>query len=157
VTITDRLPIAIHSTPSIGRITIMRRLDLWFLLLATLSLLTGVGMGIWMGIAHDFQFAPVHAHLNLLGWTSLALFGLTYRAYPALSTSPLARIHFGLAVIGAVTFPAGIALSITGVTVAVAIVGALIWFGAVAVFLMALVRLALGSERHPAAFPAPAE
>ena len=54
----------------------MRRIDLYFLILAALCLITGVVMGIGMGIAHDLQFAPVHAHLNLLGWTSLALFGL---------------------------------------------------------------------------------
>ena len=36
---------------------------------------------------------PVHAHANLVGWASLALFGLTYRAYPALKDGRLARIH----------------------------------------------------------------
>jgi len=45
----------------------MIRLDLWFLIAASASLLTGVGLGIWMGMIHDFQLAPVHAHLNLLG------------------------------------------------------------------------------------------
>ncbi len=71
----------------------MRRIDLYFLILAALCLITGVMMGIGMGIAHDFQFAPVHAHLNLLGWTSLALFGLTYKVYPALAQSRLALLH----------------------------------------------------------------
>jgi cbb3-type cytochrome oxidase subunit 1 len=135
----------------------MRRIDLWFLILATASLMTGVSMGIWMGIIHDFQFAPVHAHLNLLGWTSLALFGLTYRAYPALGESRLARTHFVLAALGAVTFPFGIALSISGITVVVAILGAFIWFGAVATFFAGLVLMALGTAPHHAAFAAPAE
>lgn len=120
----------------------MRRIDLWFLLLATVSLLVGVGMGIWMGIAHDFFFAPVHAHLNLLGWASLALFGLTYRAYPAMAETRLALLHFALAAPSAVLFPLGIALSITGVTVVVAIVASLAWFLGVALFLAGLARLA---------------
>ena len=61
----------------------MRRYDLWFLILAAACLIVGVVMGIAMGVVHDFRLGPVHAHLNLLGWASLALFGLTYRAYPA--------------------------------------------------------------------------
>ncbi len=122
----------------------MRRIDLSFLFLAVLSLLVGVSLGIWMGIAHDFQFAPVHAHLNLLGWVSLALFGLTYRAYPALNGSWLAPAHFGFAGVGALVFPVGIALSITGVTVAVAILGSLIWLAAVLLFLVNLARITFG-------------
>jgi len=58
----------------------MPRLPLLFLATAAFCLVCGVGMGIAMGITHDFHLAPVHAHLNLLGWASLALMGLTYRA-----------------------------------------------------------------------------
>ncbi|HEX2555989.1 MAG TPA: hypothetical protein VHL98_20010 [Microvirga sp.] len=123
----------------------MRRFDLPFLFLALLSLAVGVSLGIWMGIVHDFQFAPVHAHLNLLGWVSLAIFGLCYRAYPSLAGSWLAPAHFGFAVAGVVVFPVGIALSITGVTVAVAIVGSLIWLAAVLLFLANLARIAFGA------------
>ena len=68
----------------------MRRIDIYFLLLAAMSLVAGVVLGIWMGITHDFRFMPVHAHLNLLGWASQALFGLVYRAYPSLARARLA-------------------------------------------------------------------
>ena len=71
----------------------MRRIDVSFLVLATLCLIVGVSMGIVMGILHDFQLAPVHAHLNLLGWASLALFGLSYKSYPALARSRLALVE----------------------------------------------------------------
>lgn len=120
----------------------MRRIDLAFLMLAVLLLLVGVCLGIGMGIAHDFVYAPVHAHINLVGWVSLALFGLTYRAYPALSTSWLAPVHFGFAAAGAILFPVGIALSVAGVTVAVAIVGSFIFLAAVLLFLANLARIA---------------
>ena len=43
----------------------MRRIDTAFLLLATCCLIGGVSLGIWMGIAGQFQFTAVHAHLNL--------------------------------------------------------------------------------------------
>ena len=118
----------------------MRRIDLWFLMLATVSLLSGILMGIWMGVVHDFRFAPVHAHLNFLGWTSLALFGLAYKVYPALNTR-LATIHFSLAVVGTAIFPVGIGLSLAGITPVVAILGSFIWLAAVLVFLVNLGRL----------------
>jgi cbb3-type cytochrome oxidase subunit 1 len=132
----------------------MRRIDLYFLFLATTSLLVGVSVGIWMGVVHDFQFAPAHAHLNLLGWASMALFGLSYRAYPQLANSRIAVAHFVLASIGAVVFPIGIALSIADVTVAVAIAGAFIWLGAVVLFLVNLARITFSPARSPVLMPA---
>jgi cbb3-type cytochrome oxidase subunit 1 len=132
----------------------MRRIDLYFLLLATTSLLVGVTLGIWMGIVHDFQFAPAHAHLNLVGWVSLALFGLAYRAYPELGESRIAVAHFVLATVGAIMFPIGIALSIAGVTVAVAIVGAFVWMGAVVLFLVNLGRISFAPASSHALMPA---
>ena len=117
----------------------MLRIDVLFLLLATLCLAVGVSMGIGMGIAHDFQFAPVHAHLNLVGWASLALYGLAYRAYPALNRSRLGPAHLIAASLGAVLFPVGIYLSIAHETVGLAIMGSLIWLAGVLIFLLNLV------------------
>src|ERR1043165_6895728 len=65
-----------------------------FLLLAVLAGITGMAMGIAMAIGQDFTLAPAHAHLNLLGWVSLALYGLFYRAYPAASLGRLPQLHF---------------------------------------------------------------
>ncbi|WP_051440461.1 hypothetical protein [Ensifer aridi] len=135
----------------------MRRIDIWFLLLAIICLVIGVSLGIWMGLSHDFQFAPVHAHLNLLGWTSLALFGLVYRVYPELGASPLARVHFALAAVGVLAFPVGIALSLADVTIVVAVVGAFVWLAAVATFLIQIILLAFRGTANPMTFAAPAE
>ena len=117
----------------------MLRIDVLFLLLATLCMTVGVSMGIGMGIAHDFQFAPVHAHLNLVGWASLALYGLAYRAYPALNRSRLGPAHLISASLGAVLFPVGIYLSIAHETVGLAIMGSLIWLAGALIFLLNLV------------------
>ena len=46
----------------------MKNVDLKFLLLAAIMLTCGVGLGIWMGSREDFALAPVHAHINLVGW-----------------------------------------------------------------------------------------
>jgi len=124
----------------------MIRLDLWFLIAASASLLTGVGLGIWMGMIHDFQLAPVHAHVNLLGWTSLAVFGLTYRVYPGLGSSVYAGLHFALATAGAFVFPLGIGLSIARGTMLLASIGSIVWLAAVGMFLVALIHLAVRSR-----------
>jgi len=67
-----------------------------WLKLAVVYLMVGVGLGIVMGSTEDFTLRPVHAHLNLLGWATLALAGLIYSVYPEAGTSRLARIHFWL-------------------------------------------------------------
>ena len=125
----------------------MRRIDIYFLVLAVLCLIVGVSMGIGMGIAHDFQFAPVHAHLNLLGWTSLALFGLTYKAYPTLAESRLGLVHFMFSAPSALVFPIGIYISIAHGFPGIAIAASLTWFVGVVLFATNLVRLAFGHER----------
>lgn len=139
----------------------MSKLPLWFLATAALCLLAGVGLGIHMGIAHDFALAPVHAHLNLLGWASLALMGLTFRTYPELLRSRAAAwTQYGLSAGAAVVFPVGIFLAVTQDAPALAIAASLVWFAGVALFLVRLLRLALAREEEPgraAALPAAAE
>ncbi len=128
----------------------MNRVDLKFLVLAALMLVAGVGLGIHMGIAHDFLLAPVHAHINLVGWASLALFGIVYRLYPEMAQSRLAGLHFILAAPSAVMFPLGIALSILAGRPLLAIVASLLWFTGVLLFLTNLVRQAFRSAPAPA-------
>jgi hypothetical protein len=67
-----------------------------WLKLAVIYLLLGIGLGIAMGASEDFTLRPVHAHLNLLGWATLALAGLIYSVFPQAGASRLARIHFWL-------------------------------------------------------------
>jgi hypothetical protein len=118
----------------------MLRIDTAFMLVASACLIVGVSMGIAMGVAHDFQFAPVHAHLNLLGWASLALFGLTYKAYPMLANSRLALIHLALSSVSALLFPAGIYFSIAHGAPGLAIGASLVWFLGALLFFANLVR-----------------
>jgi hypothetical protein len=120
------------------------RLPIVFLTAAALCLVIGTGLGIAMGIAHDFRFAPVHAHLNLLGWTSLALMGLTLRAYPELTANRTAAIaQFVLSGSAALLFPLGIAIAIDSGNPVVAIVLALVWLAGAVLFLARLVVLAV--------------
>ena len=118
------------------------RYDLIFITAALICLLSGEALGIWMGVAHDFTFAPVHAHLNLLGWATLALFGLMHRAYPALSASRLAGAQCARAVASSIAMPAGIGFAMMTQNPAIAIVAALGVLAATATFLAMFMRKA---------------
>lgn len=65
-----------------------------FLRLAVLYVLLGVALGVTMAASHDYTLKPVHAHVNLLGWVSMFLFGLWYRLVPAAGETRLAKAHF---------------------------------------------------------------
>src|SRR5438876_12244763 len=70
----------------------------------------GMGWGIAMGVAQDFQLAPAHAHLNLVGYVSLFLAGIYYQVFPAAARTGLARIHAWVAVVGGLAFPLALAV-----------------------------------------------
>lgn len=59
-------------------------------------LLVGMSLGVYMGAAKDFSMHPVHAHINLLGWTLLGISGLIFHVFPQLEQSVLAKIYFWL-------------------------------------------------------------
>jgi hypothetical protein len=67
-----------------------------WLKLAVLYLVAGVALGIAMGASQNFTLRPVHAHINLLGWTTLGMAGLIYSMFPQAGESRLARAHFWL-------------------------------------------------------------
>ncbi|MDI1327256.1 MAG: hypothetical protein PSV23_10715 [Brevundimonas sp.] len=71
-----------------------------FLRLGVLSALVGMSLGVWMGANQDFVLRPVHAHINLIGFASMMLFGLFYRSFPAAAQGWLPKVHFVLSVLG---------------------------------------------------------
>ena len=70
------------------------RLARLWILIAAVYLIVGVGFGIGMAAMQKFQFAPVHAHINLLGWATMGLAGLIYDRFPRAGGSRLGVIHF---------------------------------------------------------------
>lgn len=72
-----------------------------FLVIGACYLVIGIGFGMYMGGSGDFSLAPVHAHINLLGFTLMTLFGLAYRLIPQLAGNALGRAHFWLHQVGA--------------------------------------------------------
>jgi hypothetical protein len=105
-------------------------------------LLIGMLAGIAMGIEQDFMLAPAHAHLNLVGGVLLFLLGLYYRLVPAAGSSILARVQGWLHIVGAILFPAGVALVLLKgpSLIAAPIVGSLIVTVAMALFAVIVFR-----------------
>jgi hypothetical protein len=134
----------------------MPRIGLWFILLAGLCLIVGVSLGMWMGINKDFTLAPVHAHLNLLGWASLALFGLTYSAHPELGRSRLAAAHFALAAPSAMLFPYAIYRAIMLDDPSLSKIAAPMWFFGVLLFVIVVGRAAFARDKAAPGYPAAA-
>ena len=110
--------------------------------MSVVVLLVGMLAGIAMGIQQSFLLAPAHAHLNLIGGVLLFLFGLYYRLIPAAGTTTLAKVQGWLHMIGAIVFPAGVALVLVkGPSFEAApIVGSLIVVAAMAVFTVIVFR-----------------
>jgi len=89
-------------------------MGLRFLQIAVVYLLIGAVLGLIMGITQKFVLAPVHAHLLLLGWASLALAGIIYHLYPAAASTALARTHFWIHNLGLPVFMVGLGMLLTG-------------------------------------------
>jgi hypothetical protein len=56
----------------------VKRLPLAFFSAAALCAIIGMAWGAYMGATQNFTMMPAHAHLNLVGWASLAIMGTFY-------------------------------------------------------------------------------
>jgi uncharacterized membrane protein len=105
----------------------MRASKLCFLA-AVLAAIAGMLWGLDMAISENHAAMPAHAHLNLLGWVSLFLFGIFYRLHPSLDATKIALVQVWVWIIGTIVMAVGVGLVSTGTTGAepIAAVGSLI-------------------------------
>ena len=92
--------------------------------IAVIYMVVGLVMGLAMGISNDFTLSSVHAHISLLGWTTMAIAGIVYLMMPECSRSPLARLHFWGHNIGLPVMMASLALFAYGFSSAEKLVAA---------------------------------
>jgi len=71
-----------------------------FFAFGTLAMLIGMGMGMHMGATGDFTLMPAHAHLNLLGFVTMAIYGGFYALARESFSAKLAWSNFGLSAAG---------------------------------------------------------
>ena len=81
---------------------------------AVLMVVAGMIWGIIMAVSRDHSAMPAHAHLNLLGWVSLFLFGLFYHLHPAIDRSRAALVQVAVWIVGTVILTFGVGLLHTG-------------------------------------------
>jgi hypothetical protein len=81
---------------------------------AILCVLAGMIWGLQMAISGDHSAHPAHAHLNLLGWVSLFLFGVYYRLRPSLEHDKRALAQVWLWLVGTIVQAIGVGLVHTG-------------------------------------------
>jgi hypothetical protein len=124
----------------------MRDIAFVFFLAAVLCVLVGMAWGIQMAISQDHLLGGAHAHLNLVGWTTMALFGLYYHVTPQAAASWLAKVHAGTAILGVLVMVPGIAVAITTGAPALAAVGAVLTTLSMTIFLVTVLRHGLGAR-----------
>lgn len=81
---------------------------------AVLFVLVGMVWGIQMAISGDHSAFPAHAHINLLGWVSLFLFGIFYHLHPSLDGSRAALVQVWIWIVGTAVLGVGVGLVHTG-------------------------------------------
>ncbi len=129
----------------------MSRLDTLFLRISVVYIMAGLLMGIGMAASQNHGMMPAHAHINLVGWVAMTIFGLVYRVYPNAAESPLAKAHFWFANLGALLLTVGV----TGITAGypesfepLAIVGSILF--AIGMLLFAIVVYTRVAASEPA-------
>lgn len=124
---------------------------------AVLFVLVGMAWGIQMAVSGDHSAFPGHAHLNLLGWVSLFLFGIFYHLHPSLDQSRAALIQVWVWIVGTAILGVGVGLVHTGHANAepIAAIGSLVVFIAMLAFAWLVLRRDRVSAVRPiAASPA---
>ncbi len=120
---------------------------------AILFLVIGIGVGLQMGIGGIHNVIGAHAHTNLLGWATSALFGTYYALNPAKATGRLPVAHYGVYTLGVVMMITGLYFEPLGATALGPLipVGSLITFLGVLIFAyVVFVAAARATDASPA-------
>jgi len=135
----------------------MRGIASWFFVSGVIYVSIGMIFGIWMSASGDHTLAPAHAHLNLVGWVTMALFGIYYHLVPAAAQGRLPTLHFALATVGVWLMFPGIILALQGKTELLAVLGSLATLLSMLLFLVIVLMKASSSAANSMMGTAPAE
>jgi len=118
--------------------------------------LVGMGWGIMMAMTHDHSTMPAHAHLNLLGWVSLFLFGVFYRLHPALDGSGLALAQVWIWIVATIVLTIGVAMIYRGNMMGdpIAAIASIVAFLDMVLFGWIVLQGERAGARQPSAAPA---
>jgi hypothetical protein len=92
----------------------MPRISEYFFRSAILFLLVGISIGLHMSISQNHNVIGAHAHINLLGWVTSALFGGYYALNPAKAAGRLPMLQYLVYTIGVVIMGTSLYLLLSG-------------------------------------------
>jgi FtsH-binding integral membrane protein len=120
---------------------------------AMLLLLAGMLWGLQMAIVDNHTAYPAHAHLNLIGFVALFLFGIFYRLNPAAEANWFAVPQVWIWILSTIVMSIGVGLVHTGHKVGepIAAVGSLVIFADAVLFTWLVFR----GRSHEAITPSP--
>lgn len=81
---------------------------------AIVFLIVGISMGLHMAIGQDHSAIGAHAHANLLGWVTMAVFGGYHALNPAKAASRFAMFQYGIYTAGVALMVPALYLMLTG-------------------------------------------
>jgi hypothetical protein len=113
---------------------------------AILFLIAGVSVGIYMSMSGNHAVTGAHAHINLLGWVTSALFGGYLALNPAKATGLLPRLQYLVYVIGVIVMGTSLYLMLAGNATMVPVVAgaSLVTFAGVLLFAVIIFMPAKG-------------
>lgn len=92
----------------------MPKISRFYFAMAILYLLIGIGVGLHMSIIQDHTAVGAHAHINLLGWVTSAVFGGYYALNPHKAEGWLPWAQCGLYSIGLIVMLPSLYVLLTG-------------------------------------------
>lgn len=110
--------------------------DKIFLCVALAYLVGGMSLGIGMGVAEDFSYAHLHAHINLAGFVAHGFFGVIHRLWPGLRESALTTPQLYTMLVGTPIFLVGLPLAQFQGQPLFAIIGSLLVLASTVMFLI---------------------
>jgi drug/metabolite transporter superfamily protein YnfA len=135
----------------------MPRISQLFFKTAILFLIIGIGVGISMSITGQHSVMGAHAHINLVGWVTSAIFGVYYALNPAKAAGRLPLVHYGIYTVGVVIMCSALYFMLLGDMAMEPLVaaGSLITFAGVLMFaVIVFIRAPAGADLNPGAMPA---
>jgi hypothetical protein len=113
---------------------------------STCCVIIGMSLGIWMGISEDHSLGPVHAHLNVIGWLSMAVVGLyhrgTGRAASRLDKAQVITLCLGIPALvgGLAVFMLSTDDALLGIIFPIALAGTFLCLGSMLLLLVIVIK-----------------
>jgi hypothetical protein len=92
----------------------MPRIAELFFRTAIVFLVIGIGIGLMMAISTNHNVVGAHAHINLLGWVTSALFGGYYALNPGKAEGRLPMAHYAIYTLGVAVMGVSLFMLLSG-------------------------------------------